>query len=408
MTKLQSDHSSILLQSQSNYNKCQTSLLEETQSHVKTMTKLRMQADQNERVYQHSVQKYLDESIQTYNITNEALVMVSTHYKEEVEKYESIINNSQSSLTECQQSLENNMVGVEQYESMIKDTQNSLTKCKEHLEIGNRQYNNCRVVLEDKMKEDADRTDECQVRDDELQSLRTEVEKYESIINNSQSSLAECQQSLDNMVGVEQYESMIKDTQNSLTKCKEHLEIGNRQYMSCSATLEDKMREDADRTEEYQARDDELQSLRTEVEKYDLMMKNTQSSLSECQQSLEENMVGVEHYESMMNHTQSSLTKCRIQLESMIKEDADRTEEYKVKDDELQSLRRELELAEEELERRDNDRTDEYKAKDDELQSLRRELELAEEELERRDIERAECDKLYRDLTKARVQNKGE
>jgi chromosome segregation ATPase len=136
------------------------------------------------------------------------------------------------------------------------------------------------------------------------------------------------------------------------------------------------MREDADRTEEYQARDEELQSLRTEVEKYDLMIQNTQSSLSECQQSLEENMVGVEHYESMMNHTQSSLTKCRIQLESMIKEDADRTEEYK--------------------------------AKDDELQSLRRELELAEEELERRDIERAECDVLYRDLTKARVQNKGE
>lgn len=284
MTKLQSDHSTILFQSQSNYNKCQTNLLEGTQSYAKTITKLRMQADQNERAFQHSAQHYLDESIQSYNATNEALVLVSTRFKAEVEKYESMMTKTQFLLSECQQSLEN-MIGVEQYESMIKNTQTSLTKCQEYLEIGVKQYNNCRI------------------------------------------------------------------------------------------TLEDRIRVDTDRTEEYKGRDDELQSLRTEAEKYNLMMKNTQTLLTECQLSLE-NMVGVEQYDLMMNHTQSSLTKCQIQLENMIEEDADRTEKYR--------------------------------ARDDELQSLRRDLEMAEQELERRDIEQAECDMLYRELTKARMQSKGE
>ena len=286
MTKLQSDHSTILLQSQSNYNKCQTNLLEETQSYVKTITKLKMHADQNERTLKHSVQHYLNESIQSYNLTNEALVLVYKRFKAEVEKYESMVTNTQTSLSECQQqSLENNMEGVEQYESMIKNTQTSLTTCQERLEIGVKQYDNCRITLEDRIIVDTDRADE------------------------------------------------------------------------------------------YKAKDDELQSLRTEAEKYDLMMKNTQTLLSECQQSLE-NMVGVEQFELMMNHTQSSLTKCQEHLENVIKEDAFRTEEYK--------------------------------ARYDELQSLRRELELAEVELERRDIERAECDVLHRELTKARMQNKGE
>lgn len=285
MTKLQSDHSTILLRSQSNYNKCQTSLLEENQSYVKTITKLKMHADQNERTLQHSVQHYLNESIQSYNVTNEALVLVYKRFKAEVEKYESMVTNAQTSLSECRQSLENNMEGVEQCESMINNTQTSLTTCQERLEIGVKQYDNCRITLEDRIIVDTDRADE------------------------------------------------------------------------------------------YKAKDDELQSLRTEAEKYDLMMKNAQTLLSECQQSFE-NMAGVEQYELMMNHTQSSLTKCQEHLENMIKEDAFRTEEFK--------------------------------ARDDELKSLRRELELAEVELERRDIERAECDVLYRDLTKARMQNKGE
>lgn len=177
MTKLQSDHSTILLQSQSNYNKCQTNLLEgRTQSYVKTITKLKLQADQNERTFQHSVQHYLDESIQSYNVTNEALVMVSTRFKAEVEKYELMITKTQTSLSECRKNLENKD-GVEQYESMIKNTQISLTTCQEYLELSVKQYNNCRITLEDMIREDTDRTDEYKARDDELQSLEEELER---------------------------------------------------------------------------------------------------------------------------------------------------------------------------------------------------------------------------------------